>query len=216
MHCLRLPFEEVWISAPVNRPLLGIAIKVKDKAGQGDHESWHIEGRPTQQINTFLSTNKPHASRGPRLANVGLRNGGFMKQAAFKVSHKYPSFQGLQGFRRLPFTFQLARNPPRDHKQIQKKPSSLNMKSSTALAVLASAALSAAQSSTAVASSAAAAPTEVTECHLHGETPYCFAGEDEWELESDVGTLADAYTDCHAHDDGELYAFLSHATAISD
>lgn len=79
------------------------------------------------------------------------------------------------------------------------------MKSFTQLAAVAAlAAFATAQSSTA--SSAAAAPTEVTDCHLHGDTPFCFAGEDEWEIETDVNNddLPDAYTDCHSHGADEL------------
>lgn len=72
-------------------------------------------------------------------------------------------------------------------------------------------ALAAAQSSstTASASSAAAAPTEVTEvtdCHFHGGIPYCFAGEDEWEVDDydHDDELPDAYTNCHSHGEDEL------------
>lgn len=86
------------------------------------------------------------------------------------------------------------------------------MKASTTLAaVLASASVVTAQSSTTLSNSAAsvsagAAPTEVVDCHLHGQTPFCFAGEDEWEVQSDVDTdtLPDSYMDCHAHGAEEL------------
>lgn len=61
-------------------------------------------------------------------------------------------------------------------------------------------------SSTATSSATAAEITAVTDCHLHGETPYCFAASgDEWEVEDvEEADLADAYTDCHLHDADEL------------
>lgn len=79
------------------------------------------------------------------------------------------------------------------------------MKSFISIAAITTlAALAAAQSSTT--STMAVEPTEVTGCHLHGETPYCFAESgDEWEVEDvEEADLADAYTDCHLHDTTEL------------
>ena len=45
--------------------------------------------------------------------------------------------------------------------------------------------------------------TEVTGCHAHGETLFCVAGEEEWEVlsEVDVSNAPEEFTDCHAHDD---------------
>jgi zinc transporter 1/2/3 len=53
---------------------------------------------------------------------------------------------------------------------------------------------------------AAAAPTEVTDCHAHGESElFCFdADNEEWELTSSGFTadnLPEAFTGCHMHDE---------------
>jgi len=62
-----------------------------------------------------------------------------------------------------------------------------------------------AQTSTAT-TSTAAAPTEVTDCHAHGESElFCFdADNEEWELTSPGFTaenLPDTFQGCHMHDE---------------
>lgn len=61
-----------------------------------------------------------------------------------------------------------------------------------------------AQTTSSTTSSAAAVPTEVTDCHTHGEDIYCVGGGDEWELTSsgyDADSVPDSFEGCHAHDD---------------
>lgn len=62
-----------------------------------------------------------------------------------------------------------------------------------------------AQTSSSTTSSAAAAPTEVTDCHTHGEDIFCFADSgDEWELtgsEFDADNVPDSFEGCHMHDE---------------
>jgi hypothetical protein len=49
--------------------------------------------------------------------------------------------------------------------------------------------------------------TEVTECHAHTDTLFCMAGNEEWEVTTDVDVEnpPDGYTGCHAHGEDELY-----------
>ena len=43
--------------------------------------------------------------------------------------------------------------------------------------------------------------TEVTSCHLHGETQYCIAGDTELPVVSDIdpATAPESYSGCHTH-----------------
>jgi len=63
-----------------------------------------------------------------------------------------------------------------------------------------------AQTTTSTTSSDTAAPTEVTDCHAHGESElFCFdADNEEWELTSSgftVDNLPKAFEGCHMHDE---------------
>lgn len=60
--------------------------------------------------------------------------------------------------------------------------------------------------------------TAVSGCHAHDDTVYCFVGEDEWEVESDIdaANAPEEFTDCHAHGE-ELYVFPpSHSIRARD
>lgn len=63
-----------------------------------------------------------------------------------------------------------------------------------------------AQTTTSTTSSDTAAPTEVTDCHAHGESElFCFdADNEEWELTSSGFTadnLPETFEGCHMHDE---------------
>jgi hypothetical protein len=49
--------------------------------------------------------------------------------------------------------------------------------------------------------------TELSDCHFHGESLFCFAEDgSEWEVTSDFdeGNPPIAYNDCHSHGSDEL------------
>ncbi|KAK3687097.1 high-affinity Zn(2+) transporter zrt1 [Vermiconidia calcicola] len=67
--------------------------------------------------------------------------------------------------------------------------------------------------------------TEVTDCHLHDETQFCFAGDAEWEVTTmiDTADAPESYSNCHAHGEdglhctgGNLEVTLAAATAESE
>lgn len=81
------------------------------------------------------------------------------------------------------------------------------MLSSQLLAFAAVVASAAAQTSSPTStSSAAAAPTEVTDCHAHGDDEFFCVDADnsEWQLESsewNADNLPDSFEGCHTHDE---------------